>query len=79
MKDFTKTNKTTESKTQKQHMKCNVCGVTVLAFGLEVGDTCRVPVEGSAGSGDTFTCTGTLSRVNSEAVDRSKRRTDGAA
>lgn len=75
MKDFTKTQKTQP----KQHLKCSVCGVTVLAFGMDVGDACRMPVEGSAGSAGTALCTGTLSKVSSESVDRQKRRTDGSA
>lgn len=75
MKDFTKTQKTQP----KQHLKCSVCGVTALAFGMDVGDTCRMPIEGAAGSGEASLCQGKLSKVNSESVDRSKRRTDGAA
>ncbi len=75
MKDFTKT----QEKQEKQHLKCNVCGVTALAFGMAVGDTCRKPVEGAAGSGDSFLCPGKLSSVSSKSVDAKQRRSDGAA
>ena len=75
MKDFTKTQK----KQEKQHLKCNVCGVITLAFGMAVGDACRIPITGAAGSGDTFLCDGTLASVNSKSVDAKQRRSDGAA
>ena len=74
MKDFTKTQK----KQSKRHLKCSACGCITLAFGIDVGEKCRVPIEGSSGSGDTFLCQGTLSEVNSKSVDAKKRQTDKA-
>jgi hypothetical protein len=77
VKDFTKTQKKADS--DKQHLKCNKCGVTTLSFGVETGDRCSVPLVGAAGMDTQPTCSGTLRKVSSESVDRAKRRSDGSA
>jgi hypothetical protein len=77
VKDFTKIQKKNDS--DKQHLKCNVCGTTTLAFGVAAGDSCRVSIAGAVGSSANPTCRGTLSKVNSKSVDSAKRRSDGSA
>ncbi len=69
MKDFTKTQ---EKSTEKVGaLKCNTCNYEVRSFGVHPGTWCPNP--------DGDGCTGRLMKIDDAGMDRSKRRTDGAA
>jgi hypothetical protein len=71
MKDFTKTQEKSNVQEKVGAMKCNTCNYEVRSFGVQPGRPCANP--------DAAECTGRMMKTDEAAMDRAKRKADGAA